>query len=93
MKSYPEWLQHSAVELESWEDAAAQAGDAATMLIAGIARGCPARGLLGMTAEDVEREWPTVTDSSSGDEIVALLRSPAQALAIAESWGSPYPID
>ncbi len=80
-------------DLEAWEDAAGQASDAATMLIAGIARGVPARGLCSMSPRDIETEWPTVTHCSSGKEIAALCRNPRRAYVIANSWGSPYPED
>ena len=76
-------------DLEAWEDAAAAAGDAATMLIAGIARGMPARGLAGMSPAEIEAEWPTVTDSSSGQEIFYLVRAPHRARKMAEAWGDP----
>lgn len=76
-------------QYEAWEDAAAAAGDAATMLIAGIARGCPHRGLADMSPSEIEDNWPTVTDSSSGEEIYALLRHPDRARAVADSWGDP----
>lgn len=75
--------------LEAWEDAAAQAGDADTMLIAGIARGQLAPGLGDMSPEEIEANWPTVPD---GEEI-ARLRDHGWLLAarIAETWGSPWP--
>ena len=93
-----QWPPHretpmSKEDLEAWEDAAAAAGDAATMLIAGIARGGPARGLNSMTAKEIEENWPRVLEGSSGEEIAALVRDPARAMAIADSWGDPYPED
>lgn len=80
-------------DLAAWSRAAERAGDAATMLIADIARG-KADYLDGLSAADIEESWPTVTDSSSGDEILNLARHgwrPAER--IASTWGSPWPED
>lgn len=72
--------------LAAWARAALAAGDAATWLIALIAQGeDPADG---MTAEEIEECWPTLTDSSSGEEIASLTAESAQV--IADTWGSPW---
>jgi len=78
----------------AWEDAAAEAGDPATMLIAGIARGAPSASILGRTPEEIEAAWPLLrTFGSSGEEIVKLLQHPKCAMELVESWGEPHDAD
>jgi hypothetical protein len=72
--------------LKQWEEDASAAGDAATMLIAGIAQG--ETKVEGMTPDEIEATWPTVMDSSSGEEIAAMTIEEAQAEA--DTWGSPW---
>jgi hypothetical protein len=75
----------------AWEDAAAEAGDPATMLIAGIARGAPSASILGRTPEEIEAAWPLLRSSgSSGEEIVKLLQHPRLAMELVDSWGEPH---
>lgn len=74
-----------------WEDAAAEAGDPATMLIAGIARGAPSASILGRTPEEIEAAWTLLRSSgSSGEEIVKLLQHPKCAMELVDSWGEPH---
>lgn len=74
----------------AWEDAAAEAGDPATMLIAGIARGAPNENILGRTPEEIEAEWPLLrTYGSSGAELAKLLKHPRLAMELVDSWGEP----
>lgn len=78
----------------AWEDAAAEAGDPATMLIAGIARGAPSASILGRTPEEIEAEWPLLRAyGSSGAELAKLLKHPRLAMELVDSWGDPHDDD